>query len=311
MPKAVSQTAHAMPASARHRAWRQKRLPAYALAAPGFLLLAAITLYPVFDGLFVSFHQWNWSYGQAGSMRWIGLSNYQNLLSDSLFWSSLGHTLMFSGMAITLEFGLGLLCAILLNLDLPGITLFRSAIIFPLMIADIVAAVMWKMLLDPSQGFINYVLGTLNLPTPDWLGDPTAAMPALAVVDAWWQTGNIVLILLAGLQSLPRDLIEMSMIDGASALQTFRYIALPWLRPFILFALLFRAVDLLRVFALVWGTTAGGPANETIVSQLYIYTQGLGNYLNIGYASALAVVLALIMGILVVLYLRFTPEVAV
>ncbi len=289
----------------------QRRLPAYWLAAPGFLLLLAVTLYPILDGLYISLHQWNWSYGQAGAMRWIGLGNYQTLVQDPLFWSSLLHTLNFSVIAIVIEFSLGLTCALLLNLDLPGITFFRSVVIFPLMISDIVAAVMWKMLLDPSQGFINYVLGALNWMTPDWLGDPHAAIPALAVVDAWWQTGNIVLILLAGLQSLPRDLIEMSMIDGASALQSFRYIALPWLRPFILFALLFRAVDLLRVFALVWGTTAGGPAEQTIVSQLYVYTQGLGSYLNIGYASALAVALALLMGVLVALYLRFTPEVAV
>ena len=289
----------------------QKRLLAYALLAPGLLLLAAVTLYPVLDGLYISLHEWNWSYGQANSMRWIGLENYGTLLHDSLFWSSLLHTLIFSGIALLLETSLGLTCALLLNLNLPGMVIFRSAVIFPLMISDIVAAVMWKMLLDPSQGFVNYLLGAINLPTPDWLSDPHAAIPGLAVVDTWWQTGNIVLILLAGLQSLPRDLTEMSMVDGASASQSFRYIALPWLRPFIAFALLFRAVDLLRVFALVWGTTGGGPAEQTVVSQLYIYTQGLGNYLNIGYATAIAVVLALIMGVLIVAYLRIEPDMAV
>jgi multiple sugar transport system permease protein len=281
---------------------RPRHLSAYALAAPAVVILAFVTLYPIVSGVYTSFTQWNWAYGQANAQRWIGLANYGTLLHDSLFWSSLGHTLLFTGLALVIEFSLGLTFALLLDMDLPGITIFRATVIFPLMVSDIVAAVMWKMLLDPSQGFVDYILGTVGLPTPDWLGDPHAAFPGLAIVDTWWQTGNIVLILLAGLQSLPTDVLEMAKIDGASAYTRFRYIVLPLLRPFILFALLFRAVDLFRVFALVWGITSGGPAEATNVSQLYIYTTGLGDYLNMGYASAMAVAITAIMGVFVAFY---------
>jgi multiple sugar transport system permease protein len=270
---------------------------------PSALMLGAIALYPVGFGLWAGFHQWDWSIGQADSWQFIGFDNYLRALGNDAFWNSIRVTLYFTVLSVVLELFIGLGIALLLVHNVRGSWFFRSAVVFPLMVSDIVAAVMFSTILDPTLGITNYVLGTLGLPRPNWVGDPAIVIPTLALVDTWWQTGNIVLILLAGLAGIPQDRIDMASIDGAGGWKMLRHITLPALKPFILVALVFRTIDALRVFALAWGITKGGPSRASEVSQLYIFKQGIGQFFNMGYASAAATLFALMVGLIAGVYL--------
>jgi len=270
---------------------------------PSALMLGAIALYPVGFGLWAGFHQWDWSIGQADSWQFIGFDNYIRALGNEAFWNSIRVTLYFTVLSVVLELFIGLGIALLLAHNVRGSWFFRSAVVFPLMVSDIVAAVMFSTILDPTLGILNYFLGALGLPRPNWVGDPAIVIPTLALVDTWWQTGNIILILLAGLAGIPQDRIDMASIDGAGGWKMLRHITLPALKPFILVALVFRTIDALRVFALAWAITKGGPSRASEVSQLYIFKQGIGQFFNMGYASAAATLFALMVGLISGVYL--------
>lgn len=280
-----------------------RRLPVAAvLVAPAVAMMVLLALYPVAFGVWAGFHQWNWSLGQAESWSFIGLKNFVAVVRDKKFLHSIGVTLHFTVLAVLLELGLGLLLALYLWRIRVGAAIYRSAIIFPLMVSDIVAAVIASVMLEPTLGPINALLGGLGLPRPNWIGDPDLVVPVLAVVDAWWQTGSIVLILLAGLSGIPEDRIEMASIDGARGWSMLRYIVLPAILPFILVALVFRSIDALRVFSLAWAVTKGGPGRATEVTQLYVYELGVGRFFNMGYASAAATVFALLITLVAGVY---------
>jgi multiple sugar transport system permease protein len=298
-------------ASTKRKAVRQQTLYGYLFAMPSLIIAISLILYPLLFGIFVSFHQWDWTKGQASNMVFIGFDNYLRMVKDPYFWNALKNTIYFAVLALIAELLLGLVCALLLHNITRGSLIFRTTIIFPLIISDIVAAVMWKMLLDPSMGHINYYLSVLGLPRFNWLTDPKLVIPVVALVETWWNTGVVTLILLAGLQSLPIEPEEMARVDGASGFQVFLHITLPGLRPFILTAIIFRTIDLLRVFAIVWGTTGGGPARASQVMQHYLYAQGIGSYLNIGYATSLSVTFAVFIGVVIMMFMRFIQKVEV
>ena len=270
---------------------------------PSIIVLFAIAVYPAGFGVWAGLHQWNWAIGQAERWSFIGLDNYLQLLNDSAFWNAIEVTLYFTVLAIALELVLGLGIALLLSNNLWGSWFFRSAVVFPLMVSDIVAAVIFSTLLDPTLGTLNYFLGLFYLPQPNWVGNPHLVILTLSLVDTWWQTGNIILILLAGLTSIPQDRIDMASIDGASGWRMLWFITLPGLKPFILVALVFRTIDALRVFALAWAITKGGPSRHSEVAQLYVFNLGIGQYFNMGYASAAATLFALLVGLISGAYL--------
>ncbi len=270
---------------------------------PSMVMLFAIAVYPVGFGVWAGFHQWNWAIGQAERWTFNGLDNYLKLLGDDAFWNAIGVTLYFTVIAVVFELVIGLGIALLLASNVKGSWFFRSAVVFPLMVSDIVAAVIFSTLLDPTLGTVNYVLGLLHLPQPNWVGDPHLVIITLSLVDTWWQTGNIILILLAGLTSIPQDRIDMASIDGASGWRMLWYITLPALKPFILVAMVFRTIDALRVFALAWAITKGGPARASDVAQLHVFNLGIGQYFNMGYASAAATAFALLVGLISAVYL--------
>ena len=278
---------------------------------PSVLVMLGIAVYPVGFGFWASFHQWNWAIGQADHWFFNGLDNYLRLFQDSAFRNAIWVTLYFTLLAVIVELVVGLGIALLLSRNVRGSWFFRSAVVFPLMVSDIVAAVIFSTLLDPTLGTVNYFLGQLGLPQPDWVGNPNLAIITLSLVDTWWQTGNIILILLAGLTSIPQDRTDMASIDGASGWKMLWHITLPGLKPFILVALVFRTIDALRVFALAWAITKGGPTRHSEVAQLYIFNLGIGQYFNMGYAAAAATLFALLVGLISAVYLlmmRKAPE---
>ena len=291
----------------KHEAQR----PTSCSSALTVLVMLGIAVYPVGFGLWASFHQWNWAIGQADNWFFNGLDNYLRLFKDAAFRNAIWVTLYFTVLAVIVELVVGLAIALLLSRNVRGSWFFRSAVVFPLMVSDIVAAVIFSTLLDPTLGTVNYFLGQLGLPQPDWVGNPNLVIITLSLVDTWWQTGNIILILLAGLTSIPQDRTDMASIDGASGWKMLWHITLPGLKPFILVALVFRTIDALRVFALAWAITKGGPTRHSEVAQLYIFNLGIGQYFNMGYAAAAATLFALLVGLISAVYLlmmRKAPE---
>ncbi len=278
------------------------RVPIW-LLLPSAVVLFAVAAFPVGFGLWASLHDWNWAIGQANAWVFSGLSNYARLLGDAAFWNAIRVTLYFTILSVALELVVGLGVALLLSEDIKASWFFRSAVVFPLMVSDIVAAVIFSTILDPTLGPLNFYIGLLGLPRPNWVGNPHLVVVTLALVDTWWQTGNIILILLAGLTSIPPDRVDMARVDGAQGWTMLRHITLPALRPFILVALVFRTIDALRVFALSWGITKGGPQRASEVAQLYIFKQGIGQFFNMGYASAAATLFALLVGLISGIYL--------
>jgi len=228
----------------------------------------------------------------------VGLANYRFLLSDPRFWSALKNTLLFTAASVSLELAIGLGIALLLQRgSRPGPV--RAVVLIPWVIPTVVTAKMWEWIYQPGFGLLNYLLGT----DINWLGDPRWAMPAAIVADVWKTAPFAVILFVAGLQVIPRDLYLAARVDGASGLQIFRSITLPLLKPVILIVLLFRTLDAFRVFDTIYVLTGGGPANTTETLSIYAY-KVLFQILEFGYGSALAVATFFAVMIISLIYIR-------
>ncbi|WP_187772321.1 sugar ABC transporter permease [Agrobacterium sp. B1(2019)] len=221
---------------------------------------------PLAFSLLLSFQGWKIDSGLFAG-QFVGLANYQDLFTDPLFRSSLMLTIGYTISTVLLELLFGLSVALLLNSRVPFVRVFRTALIIPMMITPIVAALTWKLLLDPSYGLINAILGTNTV----WLGDPDLALIAVGIVNVWQNTPFVAILLLAGLQSLPSEPVEAAAVDGASPWQTFRHVTLPLLMPYIVVAVLLRTIFEFRSFENIWVMTGGGPANSTKLLSVYTF----------------------------------------
>jgi multiple sugar transport system permease protein len=233
---------------------------------PTFVVMVLVFGLPLLFSLYLSFTGWSLSQDLLGG-EFVGWANYQDLLEDPVFLGSLGITFGFTAAAVAAQLALGLAIALLLNMDLPHMRAFRTALIVPMMITPIVGALCWKLLLDPSHGVFNHWIGERIV----WLGMPGTALGAVWVVNVWHSTPYVALILLAGLRSLPSEPGEAAAIDGASRLQMFRHVTLPLLRPYLLVALLLRTIFEFRAFDNIYAMTGGGPANSTMVLSMFTY----------------------------------------
>lgn len=258
--------AAAAPATGRLSRISLDRYFLHATLAPTLLIMLGIFGLPLLFSFYLSFTGWSLSQNLLGGS-FVGLANYQDLLADPVFIGSLGITFGFTAAAVAAQLALGLSIAMLLNVDLPFMRAFRTALIVPMMITPIVGALCWKLLLDPTHGVINYFIGERIV----WLGMPGTALAAVWLVNVWHSTPYVALILLAGLRSLPSEPGEVAAIDGASRWQMFRHVTLPLLRPYLLVALLLRTIFEFRAFDNVYAMTGGGPADSTMVLSMYTY----------------------------------------
>lgn len=278
---------------------------AYVLVAPAVLVLLALSIYPLIQIVTLSLQV-----TVAGTTQW-SLRNFTRLVSDQFFIDALLHTLVFAVAALTLEFLLGLGLALLMNRQIRGRSLFRSLLLVPMMLPTVVAAVVWRLMLNPNFGAVNGTLKGLGLNTEalTWISSPRLAMLSIIVVDVWQWTPFMFLILLAGLQAIPQEPYEAAVIDGSSPWQTFRHVTFPLLKPAILVALLLRTMDLLRVFDQVFILTEGGPGFATETISLYIYRTAF-RFSDFGYAAAMSFVLLLVTNVISALYIRVlqTPD---
>ena len=234
----------------------------------------------------------------------IGLSNYQRMLGDAHFWQSVRFTLFFVAASVTLELTFGMIFALVLNETLPGRGLFRVAILIPWAIPIAISGRIWQLIYNYEYGLFNYLVqlfGISNEPV-SWLGSSFGAFASVVIADVWKTTPFMAIIILAGLSTIPRDLYKQAMIDGTTFVQRFFNITLPLLRPVIVVALLFRTVDAIRIFDLVYVLTGGGPGGSTTSLSLYAYNYYVTG--DFGYGSAVSVVVFIFAALLAAAYIK-------
>ncbi|QYG13158.1 carbohydrate ABC transporter permease [Microbacterium sp. PAMC22086] len=229
------------------------------MLAPALLLVIGIMV-PFAQGIVKSFTN---EKGYIQNPTFVGLDNYISLFTNSTFLTGLGITVLYVVLVLAIQLPLALAIALLLEKTSFWRRIGRNFIVLPLLIPPIVAGLMWKTMMQPSAGVLNYLLASVGLPTSPWLTDPATSLLSVVLIDTWAFTSFSALIILAGLQALPESLREAAMIDGAGWWQSFRHIALPWLAPYIVLVALFRVADSLKQFDLIWPVTRGGPLNST------------------------------------------------
>lgn len=270
-----------------------KTLRSYGWAAlfilPSLIPLLLFTVGPALGALAVSFMRWD----LLTPAKWIGWGNYQVLWTDDAFRAAGLHTLQFVIGYLPLVVGGGLGIALMLNRAVPESGILRTLFFMPVVTSWVAVALIWRWLLNPEYGVVNAVLRAVHLPTPGWWVDVHWALPSVILASSWKDVGYAMLILLAGLQSIPREYYESASIDGASAWQQLRRITLPLLTPQLLIVLIISIINNAQVFEQVWVMTDGGPegATSTIVEQIVRNSFAYG---RMGYASAQSVILFLI-----------------
>lgn len=291
----MAQTAMTQPASAE----RTQQLRKY-LSAPTLLILIIITQIPFVFTIYYSFQNWNLL--RPGNINWIGLRNYARAFQNPDFLSILWNTLVLSVSVVVITFVLGMFFALLLNRPFPGRGISRTLLISPFLVMPVVTAVLWKnVLLNPAFGLVTFFLSLFGLPPIDWLAH--YAMPSVIATVSWQWTPFVMLILLAGLQSLPESTLEAASLDGANGWSLFRYIILPHLRTFIEIALLMEVLFILNIFGQIFVMTTGGPGIATTNLPFEIYKEAFLRW-NVSRAAAFGVLAVILANIVVLLFLR-------
>ncbi len=261
--------------------------------------MALTSIYPAAYSVYMSFFDWDW----GRRFNFVGVQNYAELLASERFRTALWNTFAFTIGAVTIEFFLGLGLALAVWRIRRGVGVFRTLLLVPLMVSGIIVSVIWKILLDPTLGIVNYGLRFLGASPIGFLGDPSMAMASIILIDTWWQTAFVFIVLSAGLQALPQEPQEAAEVDGASTFQRLRHVTMPMLRPIILVVLLFRTIDCLKVFAIIFGTTGGGPLTTTESVQILAYRTAF-KQLNMSQSMAMMVIFAVIVLAVVLVYQR-------
>jgi len=270
---------------------------------PAFVVIAFVTLFPFFYSLFLSVMQYNpvrpW-YG----FKFVGIRNFAEILTDDTVWNSISITFTFVAGAVSVEFILGFAIALLFNQEIPGKKVFRSIILIPMILTPVVVGLIWKYTLNHNFGVLQIWTSKLGL-NFEWHHSMKTALLTMILVDIWEWTPFIFLILLAGLMAVPQEIVEMAKIDGAHGFKLLFRVLVPFLRKVILIALILRIVDAVRVFDTIWVLTKGGPSRVTEVYSIHVFREGF-QFMNIGYAAALSLVLLVFVLGLSILFIKVT-----
>ena len=289
----------------------KRRLAGWVFIAPAMTAIAVFFVVPVVAALAMSFTDFDiYALADLRNLRFIGLTNYLNLLQTPLFWQALLNTLFFVAVGVPLSIGASLGAALLLHSKLARFKgFYRTALFAPVVTTLVAVAVVWRYLLHTRYGLVNYALTELGLPSVDWLGDPTWAMPAIMLMSVWKNFGYNMVILLAGLQAIPADLYEAARLDGARRWALLRHITLPSLAPMLLVVSILTMAGHFQLFAEPYVMTQGGPAQRTVTVLYFMYEEGF-KWWSLGSASAVAFVLFIIMFALTLLQLRVARRTA-
>ena len=269
--------------------------------APTVLIFSALTVLPIFNILFLSFHRVEWESGKS-VWTFVEFLNYSRLLRDSVFHAGILNTIIFAICTVSAQILIGFALALLVSSIHRARVLFRAIFILPILVPGIVIGAVWKLMYSTEFGVINQISHVIGLPTIDWLGNPNLALLSVIIVDVWHWTPFCFLLLLAGLESMPQDVYEAAKVDGVSKFQELRYITLPLMIPTIVVTFIFRLIISFKVFDEIFLLTAGGPGTATEVVSFTIYRtfftesqEGYGAAMSIATIStmALAVIMAL------------------
>jgi multiple sugar transport system permease protein len=286
---------------------RQDRRFGWLLTAPGLTALMLVITFPLFFTVFVSGFDYTLMHRSFDTF--VGIENYQSAFGENYFVEALWVTLKFVVCVVLLEFVIGFTIALMLN----AVTRFKDSyyliLLMPLLINPVVVALIWRMFLHPELGIVNYLLGLVGIAKVNWLGDPVIAFWTVVLTDIWHQVSFMIVLLLAGLSALPKEPYEAARMDGASTLQSFIHVTLPLMRPVIIVTLLIRLIFAVKTFDLVYVMTRGGPGTATDLISYFIYRSAFFG-LNIGQASAISVLLLVIVLALTAYLYRYMRSLA-
>jgi multiple sugar transport system permease protein len=278
-------------------------LTAYALLCAALVVFAVFSWYPIVRGVLLSFQQVNF----VGDPEWVGLDNFRTLFADPLFARAWLNTLEFTGFALVVGFAVPFAVAIVLNELRHARAYFRLVVYLPVMLPPIVAALLWKWFYDPGPGLFNSALHLVHGPQPQWLDDTSTAMLSLVLVSTWANMGSATLIYLAALQTIPGDLYEAAELDGAGLWQRLRHVTIPQTRFVLAVMLLLQVVATMQVFTEPYVMTGGGPEDSTVTVLLLVYRYAFV-YNDFGTASAMSVLLFVVLGVFSAAYLRLSSR---
>jgi multiple sugar transport system permease protein len=301
----VEKTIKLVPKPSVQSHWWERNLR-YLFVLPSVVMILAIGLFPLLYSLSISFLQWDL---QRPERRFIGLKNYTKALEDNRMWEAMGHTLVIIIVAVALELLLGLILAQTLSTHLPGKRFIMPLLLLPVVMAPLIVGYTWRMLWDTQYGPINQVLGwVLGQPMETvWLANPRTVYPAILITEIWQWTPFMFLVLLAGIVAIDPQLKEAAALDGATAWQTLRFVTLPIVQPIIVLAILFRALDVFKLFDIIFSLTGGGPGSQTETISYYVYILGFKNF-RLGYTAALSILVLIAVSVLITLLWRRLGE---
>lgn len=292
-----------IPDASRPRERHRRFLTALPYLLPAVALYGFFIVYPMLDSVRLSFFEW--SGFRTEEPVFVGLENYVRLFTqDPVFWKSFANSVIWVVLSLLIPMVLGLVLALGLNRKMVGRNLMRSVIYIPGVFASITVAAMWRWIYNPTLGLVNQTLEAIGLGawTKTWLGDPEIAIYSVFVASVWQAVGFPMVLFLAGLQTVPPELVDAAKIDGANTWQVFRNVTLPALRPTTVVVVILTIISSLKVFDLIVGMTGGGPAQSTQVLALWSYTQSFSNH-NFGAGGAVATVLLILSLCLVIPYM--------
>ncbi len=261
--------------------------------APAVLIVLVLSIFPLFASLAISFLNWNFN-DMAAGFKWVGLLNWGRLISDEHFHKVFVNTLLYVVIGVPLQYVIGLVLALVLHQEIRGRRFFRVLFLVPMMLSPVaVAYVLGRMTFNESQGPVNDLLWYLHIPPVHWMTQFPTAFFTIAIVDSWQWTPFMLLLLLAGLQGIPAEVIEAAKLDAQTRWQVFRFIIFPLLLPWTVSAILLRSVEMLKIMDLIVVITAGGPGITTESLTFYAYQTGIRN-LDLGYASTISYTLLIL-----------------
>lgn len=290
----------ATPATLARR--RSERRATLILLGPALAFLAILSIWPFAYLLYASFTSYQLAIPVP--VEWVGLKNFTRVLGNARFWSSLGITAIFALVAVPLQIALGLGLAMLINRMGRGREIYASLFLIPMMVAPIVVGFSWNLFLNPIYGPLNAALRGLGFAPPAWASSPDWALPVVVLVDIWQWTPLVMIVLLAGLRSIPPRVFEAARVDGSSPWQTFVHILLPMMAPYMTVAFVLRFIDSFKVFDVLYTLTKGGPGTRTQNLAYYTYDMGFGRF-DFGLAGALSIIQLLLLtgGTMAILHL--------
>jgi multiple sugar transport system permease protein len=294
--------ASSLPAETSAAPEREWRRPSYwPFVIPALVVVLAVIVFPWAFTIWMSLNEW-----KVGSPTiFVGFANYLRLPNDPRFVEAVAHTLVYTALSVLLPLVFGTFAAVVFHANFLGRGVLRAIFIMPMMATPVAIALVWTMMFHPQLGVLNYLLSLVDLPAQLWVFHPATVIPSLVLVETWQWTPLVMLIVLGGIAAIPTEPYESAQLDGASFWQMFRYITLPLIAPFLFIAAMIRMIDAVKSFDIIFAITQGGPGSASETINLYLYSVAF-TYYDLGYGSAIAVILFVLIVALaaLLLYLR-------